>query len=187
MLALALPELLEALQFAAIKHQYDRRAGYDRLPYINHLIKVTNTLVNKGGETEDALLLAAALHDIVEDTDVTGEDLAIRFGHAVAETVLELTDDMSLSYDERKQRQLDSAHELSPRARKIRLVDKASNIRDIFSYPLTWTLDKKAAYVDNSKQIAAIIKGENPKLDAWFDQTAAWAARQLEHQQNLNH
>lgn len=182
MLALALPELLEALQFAAVRHQYDRRGGYDRLPYINHLIKVTNALVNRCGETEDTLLLAAVLHDIIEDTEVTGEELASRFGHAVAETVLELTDDMALPYEVRKQRQLDTAVRLSRRARIIRLADKVSNIEDIFSYPLDWPLDKKARYLHNAAQIAAIIKGDNSRLDQWFEQTAEWATRQLEKQ-----
>jgi guanosine-3',5'-bis(diphosphate) 3'-pyrophosphohydrolase len=182
MFAHALPELLEALQFAAVKHQYDRRGGYDRLPYINHLIKVTNGLVNRCGFTEDTLLLAAVLHDIVEDTDVTGEELSARFGHEVAGIVLELTDDMSLSYELRKQRQLETAPQLSRGARIIRLADKASNIEDIFSYPLDWTLDKKEAYLKNSEQIAAIIKGEHPRLDHWFEQTAEWAAQELAKQ-----
>lgn len=182
MLAYALPELLEALQFAAVRHQYDRRGGYDPLPYINHLIKVTNALVNRCGEIEDTLLLAAVLHDIVEDTGVTGEELAKRFGHEVAEVVLELTDDMALPYEVRKQRQLETADQLSKRARIIRLADKASNIEDIFSYPLDWTTDKKMGYLQNAQQIAEVIKGENPRLDQWFEKTVEWATQQLEKQ-----
>ncbi|MEQ8706341.1 MAG: HD domain-containing protein [Phaeodactylibacter sp.] len=185
MLALALPELLEALQFAAVKHQYDRRGGYDRLPYINHLIKVANGLVNRCGITEDTLLLSAVLHDIVEDTDVTEKEIAERFGYSVADIVMELTDDMSLSYEVRKQQQLETAERLSPGARIIRLADKASNIEDIFSYPLDWPVDKKAAYLHNSVQIAAIIKGENLRLDRWFEKTAEWAAQQLEKQRQF--
>lgn len=185
MLAYALPELLEALQFAAVKHQYERRGGYAPLPYVNHLIKVTNALVNRCGETEDALLLAAVLHDIIEDTDVTAEELSQRFGHVVSEVVLELTDDMSLPYEVRKARQLETAAELSPRARIIRLADKASNIEDIFSYPLDWTTGKKARYLQNAQRIAEVVKGENPRLDQWFDQTARWAAQQLDKQRQL--
>lgn len=177
-----MPELLEALQFAAIKHQYDRRAGYSRLPYINHLIKVTNCLANRIGERDEALLLAAVLHDIIEDTDVTAEELGRRFGVEVAEIVQELTDDMSLPYGERKRKQVEGAHKLSPKARKIRLADKASNLRDIFSYPLDWTAEQKAAYLENSVQVAERIKGDNPQLDAWFDETVAWAREQLQEQ-----
>jgi guanosine-3',5'-bis(diphosphate) 3'-pyrophosphohydrolase len=182
--ALIMPELLEALQFAAIHHQYDRRGGYDRLPYINHLIKVTNCLANRIGEKDEALLLAAILHDIVEDTDVTVEELERRFGSEVAEIVAELTDDMSLPYEERKQLQVERAGELSLKARKIRLADKASNLRDIFNYPLDWTIEKKAAYLENAKAVAQRIKGDSPRLDAWFDKTAAWAEEQLHAQQS---
>ncbi|HKK79268.1 MAG TPA: HD domain-containing protein [Phaeodactylibacter sp.] len=182
--ALIMPELLEALQFAAIQHQYDRRAGYDRLPYINHLIKVTNCLANRIGIKDEALLLAAVLHDIVEDTEVTVEQLERRFGGEVAAIVEELTDDMSLPYGERKRLQVEQAGKLSPKARVIRLVDKASNLRDIFNYPLDWSVEKKAAYLDNAIAVAERIKGDHPKLDAWFDETAAWAKQQLQAQQS---
>jgi GTP diphosphokinase / guanosine-3',5'-bis(diphosphate) 3'-diphosphatase len=182
--ALIMPELLEALQFAAIQHQYDRRAGYDRLPYINHLIKVTNCLANRIGIKDEALLLAAVLHDVVEDTDVTVEQLERRFGGEVAAIVEELTDDMSLPYGKRKRLQVEQAGKLSPKARVIRLVDKASNLRDIFNYPLDWTVEKKAAYLDNAIAVAERIKGDHPKLDAWFDETAAWAKQQLQAQQS---
>ncbi len=178
-----MPELLEALQFAAIHHQYDRRAGYSRLPYINHLIKVTNCLANRIGVRDEALLLAAVLHDVVEDTDVTVEGLERRFGREVADIVAELTDDMSLPYEERKRLQVERAAQLSPKARIIRLADKASNLRDLFNYPIEWSLEKKEAYLQNSEQVAERIKGDNPKLDAWFDETAAWARQQLQAQQ----
>ena len=179
-----MPELLEALQFAAIQHQYDRRAGYDRLPYINHLIKVSNCLANRIGIKDEALLLAAVLHDVVEDTEVTVEQLERRFGGEVAAIVEELTDDMSLPYGERKRQQVEQAAKLSPKARVIRLVDKASNLRDIFNYPLDWTVEKKAAYLDNAIAVAERIKGDHPKLDAWFDETVAWAKEQLQAQQS---
>ena len=182
--ALIMPELLEALQFAATHHQYDRRAGYDRLPYINHLIKVTNCLANRIGIKDEALLLAAVLHDVVEDTEVTVAELERRFGSEVASIVEELTDDMSLPYEERKRQQVEQASQLSSKARMIRLVDKASNLRDIFNYPLDWPIEKKAAYLDNALAIAERIKGGHPKLDAWFEETAAWARKALQAQQS---
>ncbi|MBV6655615.1 MAG: bifunctional (p)ppGpp synthetase/guanosine-3',5'-bis(diphosphate) 3'-pyrophosphohydrolase [Mameliella sp.] len=185
MIGLQPPELLNALQFAAVKHQYQRRGGYDRLPYINHLIKVTNALMSRCGITDANVLLAAVLHDIIEDTDVTAADIEARFGAEVSAIVVELTDDMELPYVVRKQRQLDTATQLSKGARVIRLADKASNIEDIFTYPLNWTLDKKEAYLRNSTQIAAIIKGEYPALDQWFEDTAEWATHQLEKQRRL--
>ncbi|TXB65612.1 HD domain-containing protein [Phaeodactylibacter luteus] len=170
--------LLKAAVFAAEQHQYQRRAGYDRLPYLNHLLKVAEILA-RFGETNETLLLAALFHDILEDTPVTQEELAQHYGANVAGIVAELTDDMSLPYAARKELQLANASSLSKEARKIRLADKGANLRDIFTYPIDWPVEKKAAYLQNSRQIAALIKGENPALDQWFDQTADWAGAQL--------
>lgn len=173
-----LPDLFDALAFAAVKHQYLRRGGYDRLPYINHLIKVTETLIRIGGERERDLLLAAILHDIIEDTEVTRDELAERYGPRVVEIVMELTDDMSLPQDRRKALQLEGAARLSTEARKIRIADKGSNIGDIFSYPLGWTPDKKMAYVEQAEAVVNEIRGTSPTLESWFDAQVEWARRQ---------
>lgn len=170
---------MDAAVFAALKHQYQRRAGYDKLPYINHLLKVAEALIRVGGEQDDALLLAGILHDVLEDTDATHEELALRFGRETADIVLELTDDMSLPYMERKWLQVEKAHLLSEKARKVRIVDKSTNIRDIFTYPLDWPLEKKEAYLENSIQVTTRIRGGNPRLDHWFDETVAWARQRL--------
>lgn len=175
-----LAKVMGAAVFAALKHQYQRRAGYDRLPYMNHLLKVTEALIRIGEERDEALLLAAVLHDVLEDTDATHEELARRFGKEAADIVLELTDDMSIPYMERKWLQVQKAGQLGEKARKIRIVDKATNIRDILSYPLDWTLEKKQNYLDNSVQVVSRIRGGNPRLDAWFDETVAWARTHLD-------
>ncbi len=175
-----LAKVMDAAVYAALKHQYQRRAGYDKLPYMNHLLKVANALIQIGQERDEALLLAAILHDVLEDTDATHEELALRFGQEAADIVLELTDDMSIPYMERKWLQVEKAGQLSEKARKIRIVDKATNIRDILSYPLDWPLEKKKNYLDNSIQVVARIRGGNPWLDAWFGETVEWAKRRLE-------
>ena len=175
-----LAKVMDAAVYAALKHQYQRRAGYDRLPYMNHLLKVTEALIRIGEERDEALLLAAVLHDVLEDTDATHQELARRFGREPADIVLELTDDMALPYMERKWLQVEKARQLSVKARKIRIVDKSTNIRDILSYPLDWPLEKKQNYLDNSIQVVARIRGGNPRLDAWFDETVDWAKQRLE-------
>ncbi|MCB0578554.1 MAG: bifunctional (p)ppGpp synthetase/guanosine-3',5'-bis(diphosphate) 3'-pyrophosphohydrolase [Phaeodactylibacter sp.] len=174
-----LAKVMDAAVYAAMKHQYQRRAGYGRLPYMNHLLKVTDALIRIGGERDEALLLAAVLHDVLEDTDATHEELSRRFGREAADIVQELTDDMSIPYMERKWLQVKKADQLSEKARKIRIVDKATNIRDILSYPLDWPLEKKKNYLDNSVQVVARIRGANPRLDAWFDETVGWAKQRL--------
>lgn len=165
----------EALAFAAEKHKYQRRGGYDPLPYINHLIKVSTAIIQVGKEEQSDIILASILHDVVEDSDTTYEDLKDRFGASVADIVLELTDDMSLPYEERKALQLSRAKQLSTAARKIRIADKASNIRDIFTYSLDWTEEKKIAYLENSLAVVDQIRGTHPALETWFDQSVEFA------------
>lgn len=175
-----LAKVMDAAVYAATKHQYQRRAGYDKLPYMNHLLKVTEALIRIGEERDEALLLAAVLHDVLEDTDATYEELARRFGQEAADIVLELTDDMAIPYMERKWLQVERARQLSKKARMIRIVDKSTNIRDILSYPLDWPLEKKKNYLDNSIQVVSRIRGANLRLDTWFDETVDWAKKRLE-------
>lgn len=163
------PELFQALALAAEKHQYQRRAGYDQLPYINHLIKVTNILIETEQETDPTILIASILHDSVEDTDLTFDDLKRLFGESVAKIVLELTDDMQLDYAKRKQLQVEGAKNLSVAAKKIRIADKICNIQDIFTYPLNWTKDQKIAYLENSILIVDEIRGTSQALENRFD------------------
>lgn len=162
------PILLAVAAYAAEQHAYQRRAGYDRLPYINHLLKVTSGLI-ECGETNLELLSAALLHDILEDTPVTLLELQEHFGEEVASIVSELTDDMNLTYETRKRLQYEGISGLSVSAQKIRIADKASNVFDICHYPLDWPVIRKQAYLDSAVHILSPIRGRYPKLDAWFD------------------
>jgi len=175
-----LPELFDVLNFAALKHQHQRRSGYDQLPYINHLLKVTEALIRIGGERDRDLLVAALLHDVIEDTELDEAALAERYGAAVARTVNELSDDMRLDHAERKRLQVERASKLSLPARKIRIADKASNMLDILNYPIDWPLEKKQAYVRNAVLVVDQIRGANPALEAWFDEVVEQAREQLE-------
>lgn len=171
------PKLFQALSFAAIQHQYQRRGGYGRLPYINHLIKVTDVLIQIGRETDENLLLATILHDIMEDTDVQAAQITAHFGQKVTSIIQELTDDMSLPYFERKRLQIENAPKLSVPARKIRIADKGSNMEDLMTYPIDWPLEKKQAYVQNSIQVVDQIRGVNQDLENWFDRTTNLAKK----------
>lgn len=183
-----LPDILtpyfEALAFAAEQHKYQRRGGYDPLPYINHLIKVSTAIIQIGKEEDSDIILASILHDVIEDSDTTFEDLQERFGVKVADIVTELTDDMTLPYQERKALQVKGAQQLSIAARKIRITDKASNIRDIFTYPLDWTEEKKIAYLENSLEVVDQLRGTHLALEAWFDQSVQFAREVLSQTPN---
>src|SRR5213080_3310944 len=105
--------LLKALAFAAHKHREQRRKDAAASPYINHPIALADVLVNEGGVTDIEVLCAALLHDTVEDTDTTPEELADVFGARIAGIVAEVTDDKALAKAERKRLQVEHAATIS--------------------------------------------------------------------------
>ena len=110
---------INALRFAADKHISQRRKGCDSVPYINHPIKVVQFLFQTGNETDPELLAAAVLHDVIEDTSATEQDLREAFGDRITNLVVEVTDDMTLSYEDRKRYQIKKAATLSDDAKKV--------------------------------------------------------------------
>lgn len=140
-----LQRLSEAVQYAAEQHRDQRRKNKSKAPYINHPIEVM-TLVSK--ETQDVeVLMAAVLHDVIEDTKATKEDIESRFGKRVASIVMEVTDDKSLPKVERKKRQITHALEISPAAKLVKMADKYSNIKDLLQDPPTfWSQDEIRGY-----------------------------------------
>jgi len=171
--------LIDAANFAAVRHQYLRRSGYPSLPYINHLLKVTQTLIRVIYEADPDTLVAALLHDIIEDTPTTHQELSQKFGHTVADIVAELTDDMSLPYSERKRLQVEGVQHLSVPAQKIRIADKGCNINDILNYPIKWSAKRKQMYVTFAEQVVDPLRGRYPQLEAWFDEQIVQAKLQL--------
>lgn len=164
------PKVFEAFEYACTKHTYQRRKGNRRVPYINHPAKVASTLAKHYDHCTETLLLAALLHDVIEDTDVTAQELASRFGDEVTRLVLEVTDDMSLPNALRKKRQTEKAPGLSNEAKLIKIADKLCNMQDILSYPLWWTRARKLAYFQWSGEVAIHCYGICPSLDEVFRQ-----------------
>jgi GTP diphosphokinase / guanosine-3',5'-bis(diphosphate) 3'-diphosphatase len=165
-----MPEVfIVALRFAADKHVSQRRKGCDQIPYINHPIKVVYILQKIGKEIDEGLLSAAILHDVLEDTSTTEQELREIFGDKITDLVIEVTDDMSLTYDDRKRYQIKKAPALSVDAKKIKIADKISNIQDILSLPMTWSNRRKRQYFEWSERVIEGCRGINPKLDKEFD------------------
>lgn len=163
--------LLKAIAFAADKHRQQRRKGLDSDPYINHPIAVANILANIGNITELPILLAAVLHDTIEDTDTGQEEILQLFGIQVLNLVLEVTDNPHLSKPARKQLQIQNLPDMSTGAKCIRLADKISNMLDItFHPPLNWSPQRCAEYIDWSEQILVGCKGINTDLEYKFQQ-----------------
>jgi GTP diphosphokinase / guanosine-3',5'-bis(diphosphate) 3'-diphosphatase len=99
--------ILRAASFAAYKHRNQRRKDVDASPYINHPLELARVLAEEGGVTDAATLCAALLHDTVEDTDTTPDELERVFGTEIAGIVSEVTDDTSLRKVERKRLQVE--------------------------------------------------------------------------------
>jgi hypothetical protein len=167
-----------ALTFAARAHANQRRKGAAQEPYINHLIEVADLVREATGGTDADALVAALLHDVVEDTPVTLGDLAARFGDAVAQVVVENSDDMSLPKDERRQARIAAAPHKSARARAVKAADLISNLRAVaMSPPAGWGCDRQLGYLDGCRQLMDAMRGPNPALEARFDAEAAEAER----------
>ena len=124
-------QLITALAFAADKHKNQRRKDAEASPYINHPIALANLLLNEAGVEDQRVLIAAVLHDTIEDTDTTEQELVKHFGKDVADIVLEVTDDKALPKAERKRLQIEHAAHISRRAKLVKLADKICNLRDI--------------------------------------------------------
>ncbi|MBP2646791.1 MAG: hypothetical protein H6Q77_415 [Gemmatimonadetes bacterium] len=171
--------LFDALAFSADRHRLQRRKGAAASPYINHPIEVARVLVHEGGVRDLGVLIAAVLHDTIEDTATTGEEIAERFGPDIARLVLEVTDDKSTPAAERKRRQVEHATALSPRARLVRLADKICNVRDMVADPPHgWSVERRRDYLDWTERVIAGCRGSNAGLESAYDQ-ALLAARQV--------
>jgi guanosine-3',5'-bis(diphosphate) 3'-pyrophosphohydrolase len=172
--------LLHALHFAAGKHRDQRRKGAEASPYINHPIEVAELLARLGGITDLVTLQAAILHDTLEDTQTTPEELEAAFGPAVCEVVEEITDNKQLPKAERKRLQIDHAPHLSVRAKLVKLADKIANVRSIIhTPPAEWARERKLEYLDWSEKVVAGCRGSNPALEQAYDEIVAEGRRSL--------
>jgi guanosine-3',5'-bis(diphosphate) 3'-pyrophosphohydrolase len=161
---------MRALRFAADKHQDQRRKGRGQLPYVNHPIRVTDILWRVGGVRDVPTLLGALLHDTLEDTDTTADELEALFGAEVLSIVQEVTDDKTLPKARRKQLQIEHAPHLSNEARQIKLADKIDNVYDVsHDPPEGWPHERQVAYLDWSEAVVAGLRGANAALEARFD------------------
>lgn len=163
--------LISAIAFAAHKHRDQRRKDIPASPYINHPIALANVLANEGHVVDETVLIAAVLHDTLEDTDTTEDELVHAFGREIADIVLEVTDDKSLPKTERKRLQVVNAASISRGAKLVKLADKICNLRDIAaSPPAGWSLERRQAYFDWARAVVDGMRGTHPVLEAIFDE-----------------
>lgn len=161
--------LLQVIDFAARKHKDQRRKDEEASPYINHPVYVALLLAEVGKITDPEILAAAILHDTIEDTETTPEELEANFGPRVRKLVEEVSDDKSHTREVRKQLQIDHAPELSPDAALIKLADKIANVVDIgHSPPKNWPLKRKTEYLDWAEQVVRNGPKISPALEQYF-------------------
>ena len=158
-----------AVSIFGVVSAVDSRA--DASPYINHPIALANVLANEAHIDDENVLIAAILHDTIEDTDTTEEELLCTFGREITDMVLEVTDDTSLPKAERKRLQVAGAGRISHGAKLVKLADKICNLRDISrSPPSGWSLERQQAYFDWAKAVVDGMRGAHPELERIFDE-----------------
>ena len=172
--AVPVQRILAAARFAAEKHAQQKRKGAMGEPYFNHLVEVAELVALSSEELDVELVMAALLHDTVEDTGVTFAEWEERFGGDVAGLVIEVTDDKSLPKEMRKDLQVRDAPKKSVRAQVLKLADKISNLRSIAaSPPVGWSLERRQQYFEWARQVVAGLTAPNPALKEEFDRAYA--------------
>ncbi|MBI3045267.1 MAG: bifunctional (p)ppGpp synthetase/guanosine-3',5'-bis(diphosphate) 3'-pyrophosphohydrolase [Betaproteobacteria bacterium] len=166
--------ILKALEFAAHKHRDQRRKDRRASPYINHPIQLANVLWQEGGVSDPAAVAAALLHDTIEDTETTWQELRGEFGDEIAGVVLEVTDVKWLKKTVRKRLQVAKARHASERARLVKLADKICNLRDVAAHPpAKWDLARRREYFEWAKEVVDQLRGTHPELERRFDEIYA--------------
>ncbi|KAM3925449.1 guanosine-3',5'-bis(diphosphate) 3'-pyrophosphohydrolase MESH1 [Leptodactylus fuscus] len=163
--------IVEAANFAAIKHKAQKRKDVEETPYINHPIGVARILTHEAGIADITVLQAAILHDTVEDTNTTFLEIEEKFGPEVSRIVEEVTDDKTLPKMARKQQQIEHAPHCSHKAKLVKLADKLYNLRDLNrSTPKGWSEERVAEYFQWAFQVVNGLRGTNVVMEKHLDQ-----------------
>lgn len=163
--------LLSAIHFSADKHRDQRRKDRTRSPYINHPIQVSQLLWQTGNVRDPVTLISAVLHDTLEDTNTTPDELANLFGAEILAVVQEVTDDKSLPKQVRKRLQIEHAPHISGRAKLVKLSDKICNLGDLLAAPpRSWPFERRQRYLLWTEQVVNGLRGTNQALEQRYDE-----------------
>ena len=172
--------VLKAADAAARWHVHQRRKGAAKEPYINHLLEVSSLVTEATGGKDPQLVIAALLHDAIEDQEVPRSLIVANWGEDVARLIEEVTDDKTLPKDERKRRQVEAASKKSERAKLIKLADKTSNLRAITASPSPeWSVKRRLDYVAWAREVVSSLRGTDAWLEGEFDKAAEAAERSI--------
>ena len=166
--------LARAYHFAASAHVDQRRKGVAAEPYVNHLTEVADLVARATRGTDPEIVIAAVLHDTVEDTQTSLDAIEAAFGERVRGMVAEVTDDKSLPKQARKDLQIEHAPHASRGAQVIKMADKISNLRALAtSPPAGWPDERIAEYVEWARCVVDGCRSANDWLAARFDEAAS--------------
>jgi (p)ppGpp synthase/HD superfamily hydrolase len=154
-------EVFKALYFASNAHAGQFRKGPKHEEYIHHLIEVVHILVNADVNDSNTLMIAA-LHDVLEDTEVSENKLCLEFGDYVTDGVKLLSDDKSLPLSERRAYQIIHAENLPDNLKLVKIADHCSNVINI---PMEWGKKKINEYLNWSGELVSNCNGINEQLD----------------------
>jgi len=161
--------IIKAANFAAIKHKTQKRKDPEGTPYINHPIGVAQLLA-EGGVTDPNVLIGGLLHDTVEDTETTLQEIQDEFGAKVRSIVDEVSDDKDKDKAERKRLQIVHSPHISTEAKLVKLADKLYNLRDLErATPEGWSKERKQEYFVWSSKVMHGCRGVNPYLEDALD------------------
>lgn len=153
------------IKYATEKHEGQRRKNSKKEEYIVHPLEVKQILSDHG-VTDFETLAGAVLHDTIEDTSATHEEIKMLFGENIANIVQEVSDDKSLPKIERKKLQVSKISNKSYAARMIKIGDKVSNTKDLLSDPPQgWKEIDIKGYILWSSEVCknAMLPGDTPK------------------------
>ena len=155
-----------AMRFAAARHATQKEPGHD-LPYLVHVVSVAAEVIAALPVTPlgdpDLAVTCALLHDTVEDTATTLDELAGTFGPAVAAGVAALTKNSALPKPEQMP---DSLRRIRAQPPEIAVVKLADRITNLSAPPHYWTRPKCAAYRAEAVAIADALGHASAALDA---------------------
>lgn len=164
--------IFKALTFAAEKHKNQRRKDSIGTPYINHPIGVAANIIEFGQDNDTATIIAAILHDTIEDTNTTYEEILDNFGKEIADIVMECTDNKKLPRQERKDLQVINASHKSDKAKVVKMADKLHNLNDLLvNPPPDWTCERVSEYFQWSKKITDQMLSANEGLGKALEKT----------------
>ncbi len=149
-----------AVLFAMEKHRIQTRR--DGTPYIAHPLRVAESLRTIAAISDPDVIIAALLHDLIEDTECDWDAIESRFGARVADLVAELSGDMRLPKEHRRRDLLERIRKASPEARTIRLADRLDNLTDMQGF----SERRRTDYIAGTQAVLEACHGANAALEA---------------------